>query len=137
MKTVDAKIESAREEKRTVLNRLKEYRRDVSVLLKYADDKQQKKIQELGFDLSEPERGLNPVATIALDIVMNAQDHTISNGELYTAYTKTLDDGVKAVSYTEFNIKCRSLFNTGRLQRTKGNNLKNSREDIISFVKTE
>ena len=37
-----------------------------------------------------------------------------------------------AFNYTEFNIKCRSLFNTQRLLRTKSSS-GSSRDDIISL----
>lgn len=37
------------------------------------------------------------------------------------------------MNYTEFNIKCRSLFNTQRLLRKKGSDPKSSRTDIISL----
>jgi len=129
----EIQIEESKEEKREIVNRLKDYRRDVSVLLKYADESQQKKIEELGFDFSESERGLNPVAVLTLDIVIKTKGNQISNGELYEAYVKTFKNKSDAFSYTEFNIKCRSLFNTQRLLRKKGDDAKNSREDIISL----
>lgn len=133
LEQTDAKIESAKDEKRAVVDRLKDYRRDISVMLKYADDVQQKKIEALGFDLSESERGLNTVASISLDIIMKAKDNQLSNAELYDAYVKSLKNKDEAVNYTEFNIKCRSLFNTQRLLRKKGKDPKSSREDIISL----
>jgi hypothetical protein len=129
----EKQIEAVKEAKRAVVDRLKDYRKDVSVLLKYADEKQQQKIEELGFDFSESERGLNPVAALALDIVMKTKGNVLSNGELYDAYTKTFKNIDDAFSYTEFNIKCRSLFNTQRLLRKKGKDPKNSRTDIISL----
>ena len=92
----ETQIEEAKEAKRAVVDRLKDYRRDVSVLLKYADESQQKKIEELGFDFSESERGLNPVASIALDILMKIKGNQMTNGELYEAYVKTL--------YNTFNL---------------------------------
>jgi len=45
----------------------------------------------------------------------------------------SLENKEEAVNYTEFNIKCRSLFNTQRLLRKKGKDSKSSREDIISL----
>ena len=129
----DAKIESAKDEKRAVVERLKDYRRDISVMLKYADDSQQKKIEALGFDLSESERGLNGVASATLDLIMKAKDNHMTNAELYDAYVNSLKNKDEAVKYTEFNIKCRSLFNTQRLLRTKGTDPKSSREDVISL----
>lgn len=129
----EKKIEEAKEEKRAVVDRLKDYRKDVSVLLKYADEKQQKKIEELGFDFSESERGLNPVASVALDILMKVKGNHMTNGELYDAYVQSFKDPSDAFSYTEFNIKCRSLFNTQRLLRKKGKDDTSSRDNIISI----
>ena len=126
-------IEEAKESKRVVIDRLKDYRRDVSVLLKYADETQQKKIEELGFDFSESERGLNPVASLALDILMKVKGNQMTNGKLYEAYVKTFKDESDAFNYTEFNIKCRSLFNTQRLLRKKGKDDTSSRDNIISI----
>ncbi len=129
----EKQIEEAKESKRVVVDRLKDYRRDVSVLLKYADETQQKKIEELGFDFSESERGLNPVASLALDILMKVKGNQMTNGKLYEAYVKTFKDESDAFNYTEFNIKCRSLFNTQRLLREKGKDDTSSRDNIISI----
>ena len=133
LKTTEEKIDQAKEEKKAIVDRLKNYRRDVSVLLKYADDDRRKQIEELGFDFSESERGLNPVASIVLDIIMKAKDNQLTNAALYEAYVKTFKKKEDAFNYTEFNIKCRSLFNTQRLLRKKGKDSKSSKEDIISL----
>lgn len=133
LKETEVKIEEAKEAKRAIVGRLKDYRNDVSVLLKYADEAQQKKIEELGFDFSESERGLNPVASLALDILMKAKGNQMTNGELYDAYVKTFKNEEDAFSYTEFNIKTRSLFNTQRLLRKKGKDDQSSRDNIISI----
>ena len=129
----ETKIEEAKEEKRTIVNRLKDYHKDVSVLLKYADDSKKKELEELGFDFSETERGLNPIATKVYDIIVKAKGNQLTNAELYDAYAKSLKNKDDAVNYTEFNIKCRSLFNTQRLLRKKGSDPKSSRTDIISL----
>lgn len=81
-KQTETKMETIKDEKRIIVDRLKDYKRDITVLLKYADDAQQKKIEELGFDLSESERGLNPIASSALDIIMKAKDNQLSNAVL-------------------------------------------------------
>ena len=127
------KIDEAKEAKREIADRLKDYRKDLSVLLKYADDKQVEKIHQLGLDLSESSGGLNKVASIALDIIMKAKGNKLINGALYSAYIESLDNKENAVNYTEFNIKCRSLFNSQRLLRKKGKDPKNTREDLISM----
>jgi len=132
LEEVDTKIQEAKDEKKEITDRLKDYRRDASVLLKYADEAQRAKIEELGFDFSEQEQGLNPVASIVMELLMKAKGNQMTNGELYEAYVKTFAKEEDAYSYTEFNIKCRSLFNTQRLLRKKGANAKSSREDIIS-----
>ena len=133
LSSVDERIERAKEEKREIVDRLKDYRRDVSVLLKYADDGHRKQIEELGFDFSESEQGLNPVAQTALDLILTAKGNQMTNEELYNAYASTFKKKEDAFNYTEFNIKTRSLFNTQRLLRKKGKDPKSSRDDIISL----
>lgn len=133
LKHADQKIELAKEEKREITDRLKDYRRDASTLMKYASQEQQKKIEELGFEFHDSERGMNPVASLVLDIIMKAKEHKMTNGELHQAYVKTFEKAENAYSYTEFNIKCRSLFNTQRLLRSKGSDPKNTRLDVISL----
>lgn len=133
LEQTEAQIEQAKDEKRDIVARLKDYRKDVSVLLKYADEERRKQIEELGFDFSEPENGLNPVASLVLSIIMKAKDNQLTNAELYDAYVKTFKNKDDAFNYTEFNIKCRSLFNTQRLLRKKGKDPKSSGDDIISL----
>ncbi|WP_417197747.1 hypothetical protein [Bizionia sp.] len=133
LEQTEAQIEKAKDEKREVVARLKDYRKDVSVLLKYADEERRKQIEELGFDFSETENGLNPVASLVLDTIVKAKNNQLTNAELYDAYSKTVKNENERLSYTEFNIKCRSLFNTQRLLRKKGKDPKSSREDVISL----
>ena len=133
LKETETKIDEIKETKRTIIDRLKDHRRDISVMLKYANEEQQKKIKELDFDFSETNTGLNAIATIAFEIILSTKDHKLSNEALYNAYVKKEKDKENVVNYTEFNIKCRSLFNTQRLLRKKGKDLKNSRTDIISL----
>ena len=133
LEQTEVQIEKAKDEKREVVARLKDYRKDVSVLLKYADDERRKQIEELGFDFSETENGLNPVASLVLDTIVKAKDNQLTNAELYDAYSKTVKNENERLSYTEFNIKCRSLFNTQRLLRKKGKDPKSSRDDVITL----
>ncbi len=133
LEQTEVQIEKAKDEKREVVARLKDYRKDISVLLKYADEERRKQIEDLGFDFSESGNGLNPVASIVLDIIMKAKDNELTNAELYVAYSKTVKNENERLNYTEFNIKCRSLFNTQRLLRKKGKDPKSSRDDIISL----
>lgn len=134
LEDIEVKIEEEKEAKREITDRLKGYRKDLSVLLKYADDAQRKKIEDLGFELTEQITGLNPVAQLVFDTILKAKDNQVKNGDLYEAYVKLIKaKKQEPVNYTEFNIKCRSLFNTQRLLRKKGKDPKNSREDIISL----
>jgi hypothetical protein len=133
LNVLEEKIEEVRVEKQTIVNRLKDYRKDVSVLLKYADDSKKTELEELGFSFSEAERGLNTIASATYDIIVNSKGNQLTNVELYDAYVKSLKNKDDAVNYTEFNIKCRSLFNTKRLLRKKGTDPKSSRTDIISL----
>lgn len=133
LEQTEVQIEKAKDEKREVVARLKDYRKDVSVLLKYADEERRKQIEALGFDFSETENGLNPVASLVLDTIVKAKDNQLTNAELYDAYSKTVKNKNELLSYTEFNIKCRSLFNTQRLLRKKGRDPKSSKDDVISL----
>ena len=133
LQETEAKIEQAKEEKRAVTGRLKDYRRDISILMKYLDDTKRKELEDLGFDFNESENVLNAVATIALNMILKAKDNSLTNGELYEAYKTTFKNENDALNYTEFNIKCRSLFNTQRLLRKKGKDLKSTRDDVISL----
>ena len=133
LQETDKQLEEIKEAKRVIVNRLKDYRKDVSVLLKYASDEHTKQLEALGFDFSESERGLNKTASLALDIIMKAEGNKLTNEELYRAYVKTFKHAVDAYTYTEFNIKCRSLFNTQHLLRTKGKDVKSSKGDVISL----
>lgn len=133
LEQTETQIEKTKEDKRDIVARLKDYRKDVSVLLKYADDERRKQIEDLGFDFSESENGLNPVASLVLDTIVKAKDNQLTNAELYDAYSKTVKNENERLSYTEFNIKCRSLFNTQRLLRKKGKDPKSSKDDVISL----
>lgn len=134
LEQTETNIEKAKDEKRQVVDRLKDYRRDVSVLLKYADDTQRQKIEALGITLSDTERSMNAIASFVLDTIMKAKDNQLTNGELYKTYAAFCKaKTIEPENYTQFNIKCRSLFNTQRLLRKKGKDAKNSREDIISL----
>ena len=76
LKEAEQAIETAKGNKREILDRFKDYRKDLSVLMKYADDKHRKQIEELGFDLSDSGNGLNQVAQIAFDLILKAKNNT-------------------------------------------------------------
>lgn len=132
LKEADEKINQAKEDKQAITDRIKGYRKDATAMIKYASDEQIQKIEALNFNLSESKQGLNSVATTAFDIMMNTKKKTITNEELYQLYVGSLDDKEKAIKYTEFNIKCRPLFNNQRLLRKEGSDPKSSRTSIIS-----
>jgi hypothetical protein len=134
LQEVEAKITTLKDEKQEIVNRQKEQQKDIATLLKYADEKQQQKIEELGFDFSEEKRSTNTVASTAFEIILKAKDNQMTNGDLYDGYVKSCKDKSEvAEKYSAFNIKCRSLFNTQKLLRKKGADPKSSREDIISL----
>ncbi|WP_452597122.1 hypothetical protein [Pontimicrobium sp. MEBiC01747] len=133
LKAVDAKIDTIKEEKSTITDRLKEYRKDMSVLIKYANDEQIAELKGLGFEITESSQGINAVASLAFDIILKAKDNQMTNLEHYEAYKATFKNPDDAFSYTEFNIKCRSLFNTQKLIRKKSDDPKSSKNDIIKL----
>lgn len=133
LEEAEVRIETAKNEKSIVVSRMKEHQKDISVVMKYADDSQRKKLEAIGFDFSESNKGMNEVASKVMDIIMKHKEHTMKNGDIFNEYVATFKKSTDAVNYTEFNIKCRSLFNSQRLMRTKGKDVKNTREDIISL----
>ncbi|GGG24953.1 hypothetical protein GCM10011344_27020 [Dokdonia pacifica] len=133
LKDADAKITQAKEEKVTVADRLKGYRKEAEVFLKYANEEQKKQIEALGFDTAETRSSLNDVATRALNIIMETKGNSLTNDELYTIYAGSHKSPKDALNYTAFNIKCRPLFNSQRLIRKKAAEGLSSREDIISL----
>ena len=133
LKDADKQIAEAKATKGEITDRLKDYRKELVVITKYANDEQKQKIEALGFDTSESNSGLNDVATKVLSIIMEAKDHSLTNDELYTIYAGSQENPKDALNYTAFNIKCRSLFNSQRLIRKKASDGSSSREDIISL----
>lgn len=133
LEEVETKMNVLKEEKQNIVNRLKEQQKDLSILSKYADEDQQEKIKALGFEPVETQRGLNTIAETAFDLILKAKENQMTNGDWYEGYVKSLSKTEEAVTYSAFNIKCRSLFNTQKLLRKKGKDPKSSREDIISI----
>ena len=109
-------IEKARSYRSEIHTRLKESKRDLATFVKYATPVQLKKLEELGIDSEEIGSGLNKVAELAFEILQQAKGE-MTNGALYDAYVKTFKNPDDAFNYTEFNIKCRSLFNSQKLIR--------------------
>jgi hypothetical protein len=125
-------INEAKADKYDIQQRLKGYRKDLSVFLKYATEEQKQEIDSLGFGTEENESRMNEVAQITLD-VMN-QKKKLTNNELYEEYAKVVSEKKEIPEkYTAFNIKIRGLFNRQLLTRTKGSDESSSREDIITL----
>lgn len=133
LEEADQQITDAKTAKSEITDRLKAYRKEAEIFLKYANDDQKQKIEALGFDTSETKGSLNEVATRALNIIMDAKGHSLTNDELYTIYVGSMLNSKDTINYTAFNIKCRPLFNSQRLLRTKAADGLSSREDIISL----
>ncbi len=126
-------IEDAKSYKNEIKDRLKDSRHDLVTLMKYATDEQIKQINELGIDLEDASRMTNPVATLAIEILEKQEKGSMTNEALYEAYVKTFKSPDDAFTYTEFNIKCRSLFNSMRLIREEPTDASSSREHIIKI----
>lgn len=123
-------IEKAKDDKKEITDRLKDLRRDVATLYKYATPEQKAKLDSLGFDMNQFSHGLNSVAQIALDILAKFKKQ-LTNEELYNEYVVSLKVGEEPVSYTGFNIKLRSPLNTQLIVRKVVDDGQGSRTDII------
>ena len=132
LKEADAKINDAKQEKVAVVDRLKDYRKEITVIAKYATDEQKEKIEALGFDTTDNATALNTVASLAFDVIVKAKDNKLTNKEWYEAYLAQVKNKDEAVNYTAFNIRCRTLFNSQRIIRLKSGDV-SSHDDIISL----
>ena len=134
LETVEEQLEPLQRQKNEISARLKEHQKDASVLVKYADEEGIQMLEELGFMIPSSITGLNPVAAIALEIIVGSKDKKLTNDALYKSYEKVCkEQEEESVGYADFNIKCRPLFNSQKLVRTKGKDPKSSREDVISL----
>ncbi|NND76994.1 MAG: hypothetical protein HKN39_02280 [Flavobacteriales bacterium] len=129
LKEHEEQFAQAKEAKRIIVQRLKDYRKDLYVFMKYANEKQKKRIEELGFEISESENGFNLIARTVLDILKDKKKMT--NQALHLAYEKSVPKEQEPLNYTQFNIKLRSLFNQQVIVREKGDDPATSRSDII------
>ncbi len=128
-------LTQTKEEKKQIVDRLKDYRKDIPVLYKYATAEQKSLIESLGFDNRISESGLNPVAQIALDIL--TEKKKLTNEELYNAYLDTVPETLDALEYTKFNIRIRSLFSSQYLIKTRAGDGMPTRDDLISLNGSE
>ncbi len=126
-------IENAKSYKAEIASRIRDSKRDLVTFVKYATPEQLKRLEELNIDLENTGQGLNKVAELALEILDKAPKGEMTNQALYNEYVKTFKHPQDAFNYTEFNIKCRSLFNSQRLIRKGPTDAKSSRDHIISI----
>lgn len=132
LEQVEEQLSPLEVQKREISTRIKEHQRDAGVLIKYADENDREQLEELGFVIPSSITGLNEIATIALEAIIKSKDKKLTNDVLYKTYEKIAkDQGEEVVNYTEFNIKCRPLFNSQKLKREKGKDPKSSRDDMI------
>jgi len=129
LEQVNTKLSHAKDEKQAIINRLKDYRKDLSVLVKYASDEQKAQIEALGFAYSSSGNTLNPIAQTALDIMTEKKE--LTNEVLYDYYAKAVPKEQEPLNYTQLNIKIRPLFNRNLLIRVKGTDPNSSRTDVI------
>lgn len=134
LQSVEAQMQSIKDERRAIVERLKESYADIHVFAKYMDETQQKKLDDLGLsEGSFSSRRTNPVVEKAFELICSAKDYKLTNQAWHEAYLKTLNKDEEQLSYTAFNIKCRSLFNTMKVLRTKGKDPSSSKDDVISL----
>lgn len=124
-------IEKAKSYKREIQDRLRDSKRDLVTFVKYANPEQLKRLEELQIDVEALGQTLNKVAEVAFDILSKTDKGEMTNGALYEAYVKTFKNPDDAFNYTEFNIKCRTLFNSQRLIRIEQKNAKSTRDHIV------
>ncbi len=124
-------IENAKSYKREVQDRLRDSKRDLITFVKYASPDQLKRLEELGIDTQDLGNGLNKVAELAFETLSKTPKGEMTNGDLYESYVTSFKNKEDAFNYTEFNIKCRSLFNSQRLIRIESKDAKSSRDHVI------
>lgn len=134
----DELIRNAQSYRGEIIARIKVTKRDLEAFMKYATDEQKQKIEELDLNLSEgttgKTRGLNPFSELTLKILSGTKGHALTNEQLYNAYVDSVPTEEEALDYTQFNIKIRQLFNSGRISKQQVDSEKTSRDDIITLV---
>lgn len=124
-------IEKAKSYKREIQDRLRDSKRDLVTFVKYANSEQLKRLEELEIDVESLGHSLNKVAEVAFDIISKTEKGEMTNGVLHEAYVKTFKNPDDAFNYTEFNIRCRTLYNSQRLIRIEPKNAKSTRDHVI------
>jgi len=124
-------IDKAKSYRKEIQDRLRDSKRDLVTFVKYASPEQLKRLEELQIDVEALGHSLNKVAEVAFDILSKTDKGEMTNGALYEAYVKTFKNPDDSFNYTEFNIKCRTLFNSQRLIRIEPKNAKSTREHVI------
>lgn len=125
-------LDKVKSYKKEIVDRIRDSRKDLVTFVKYATPDQLQKLKDLEIDVEDLKDGVNKVASLALEILEKTPKGELTNGELFEAYQKRFKNKDDALNYTEFNIKCRSLFNSQRLLRKETKDAKSSREHIIS-----
>jgi len=132
LKEKELLLQQTRDEKKEISDLLKGFRKDISTLYKYVSDAEREKIDSLGFGPSTSSTGLNHIAQFALDVINEKKK--ISNGDLYSAYIDSLTQEEEPLTYTIFNVKIRSIFNTGQVTKQKNEDGKDTRDDVIQLL---
>ena len=133
LKEADEEVKAAQDIRREIRSRLDRLYVDIHTLGKYATEEQQARIDACDIDTGQTSlRKVNEIAAKAFELIVNAQDSQMTNGLWYEAYCKELPEGSDKPNYTQFNIKCRGLFNTQKLIRTKKEGV-SSRNYVISL----
>jgi hypothetical protein len=132
----EIKLKECKDAKTDITSRLRDYRSDLRVFLKYATDKQKAEIELLGLDTTvSTKQTINPIVEIALKIMQEKKK--LTNEELFEEYVNVIPKGQTPENYTFFNIKIRSLFNRQVLTKEKGKDSKSSKSDIITLNETK
>ncbi len=126
-------IEKAKSYKNEVVARIREARKDLVTIAKYGTPEQIERLKELDLDLETNGQGLNAVAKLCIAILEKTTKGEMTNEELYNAYVATFKSADDALTYTEVNIKLRSLFQNQKLLRKEPANAQSSREHVISI----
>lgn len=124
-------IDNAKSYRKEIQDRLRDSKRDLVTFVKYANPEQLQRLKELEIDVEDLGHSLNKVAELAFDIISKTPKGEMTNGALYETYVKSFKNKEDAFDYTEFNIKCRSLFNSQRLIRTIPKDAKATRDHVI------
>lgn len=135
LKIKDELLTKAKNEKKEISDRLKDYKKDIQTLYKYVSDDERAQLEELGYGPNSSNSGLNAIAQFALDTI--TEKKKLTNGELYNEYLDAIPENSEALTYSLFNVKIRSVFNTGLVVKQKAEDGKDTRDDLIILLGSE